>query len=145
LPTQIEFHFNAPSKLAYACRLVRKAVSQGQRLFVVAEPDFLDRLDSALWAVSPHDFVSHCVGLEDAMAANHSSVILAPQLVSLPGVKTAINLGPEVPTPFETFERLIEVVSDDPSDRAEARARWKAYSAQGYTLIRKDLNLKPSV
>jgi DNA polymerase-3 subunit chi len=49
-----------------------------------------------------------------------------------------------VPIEFDVFERLIEVVSDDPSDRAEARARWKAYTAQGYTLIRKDLNLKPS-
>ena len=142
--TQIEFHFNAPDKLAYACRLLRKAASQGQRLLVVAEPGFLDRLDSALWAVSPHDFVSHCVGLEDAFAVSHSSVILVPQLASVPGVPTAINLGPEVPIEFDVFERLIEVVSDDPSDRAEARARWKAYTAQGYTLIRKDLNLKPS-
>lgn len=140
--TQIEFHFNAPDKLSYACRLLRKAVSQGQRLYVVAESDFLNRLDSALWAVSPHDFVSHCLGLQDAFAANHASVILAPQLVRLPGVSTAINLGPEVPASFDTFDRLIEVVSDDPSDRAEARIRWKDYTAQGYTLLRKDLNLK---
>lgn len=142
--TQIEFHFNATDKLAYVCRLLRKGVSQGQRLFVVAEQDVLPRLDRALWAVSPHDFISHCVGMDDALALNHSSVILAAQLQPVPQVKTAVNLCPLVPSQFDQFERLIEVVSDDPSDRAEARERWKAYTAQGYTLIRRDLNLKTS-
>ena len=142
--TQIEFHFNATDKLAYACRLLRKGVSQGQRLFVVAELDFLKRLDTALWAVSPHDFVPHCLGFEDAMVLSQSAVILATELRSVVGVNTAVNLGPELPAHFDQFERLIEVVSDDPSDKAEARARWKQYTAMGYTLIRRDLNLKPS-
>jgi DNA polymerase-3 subunit chi len=140
--TQIEFHFNATDKLPYVCRLLRKGVSQGQRLFVVAEPDFLKRLDSALWAVSPHDFVSHCLGTENAMSVSQSGVIMATELISVAGVNTAINLGPDLPLYFERFERLIEVVSDDPSDKAEARARWKQYTALGYTLIRRDLNLK---
>jgi DNA polymerase-3 subunit chi len=117
-------------------------VSQGQRLFVVAELDFLTRLDNALWAVSPHDFVSHCLGTQDAFVVAHSGVVLAPELCTLPGVTTAVNFGPEVPANFEQFERLIEVVSDDPSEKAEARARWKQYTALGYTLIRRDLNLK---
>jgi len=142
--TQIEFHFNATDKLAYACRLLRKGVSHGHRLFVVAEPDLLKRLDTALWAVSPHDFVSHCLGTQDPVELAHSAVILAPELASVLGVNTAVNLGPELPAHFEKFERLIEVVSDDPSDKAEARVRWKQYTAMGYELIRRDLNLKPS-
>jgi DNA polymerase-3 subunit chi len=140
--TQIEFHFNATDRMAYACRLLRKGVSLGQRLFVVAELDFLTRLDNALWAVSPHDFVSHCLGTQDAFVVAHSGVVLAPELCTLPGVTTAVNLGPEVPANFDQFDRLIEVVSDDPSEKAEARARWKQYTALGYTLIRRDLNLK---
>ena len=140
--TQIEFHFNAPQKMAYVCRLLRKAAGQGQRVFVVAEPDLLSRLDRALWAVSPHDFISHCVGTQDHQAVSHSSVILASQLQALPQFKTAVNLGSQVPEHFAQLERLIEVVSDDPSDRAEARDRWKHYTAQGYTLIRRDLQLK---
>ncbi len=141
---QIEFHFNAPHKLNYACRLLRKGVSQGQRLFVVAEIDVLSRLDNALWALSPSDFISHCMGLDDAFAAAHSAVVLAPELALLSGVHTAVNLGPEVPAQFDQFQRLIEVVTDDPSDRAEARLRWKQYTDMGYNLIRHDLKLKPS-
>lgn len=140
--TQIEFHFNAPHKLAYVCRLLRKGAAQKSRLFVVAEKDMVERLDSALWALSPIDFVSHCVGLDNALLSRYSSVIIADALRPQPGVRTAVNLQPDVPAHFDHFERLIEVVSDDPSDRAEARVRWKKYTELGYSLLRRDLNLK---
>lgn len=140
--TQIEFHFNATDKLAYVSRLLRKGASQGVRLFVLAEDADLKRLDAALWALSPHDFVSHCIGTEDPIAAQYSSIILSSEVVPVPGVQVGVHLGAEVPADFSRFDRWIEVVSDDPSDRSQARARWKQYTAMGYTLLRKDLNLK---
>lgn len=140
--TQIEFHFNAPNKLAYVCRLLRKGVAQSSRLFVVAEMDMVERLDNALWALSPTDFVSHCVGTSNSVMTCYSSVIIGDELQLQPGVSTAVNLRPDVPAFFEQFDRMIEVVTDDPSDRAEARARWKKYTKLGYSLIRRDLNLK---
>lgn len=139
--TQIEFHFNAPDKLAYTCRLLRKGTSQNQRLFVVGQEDVLKHLDVALWSVAPHDFVSHCQASE-AHLRSHSAVILATRLETVAGVQTAVNLGPDLPEGFEGFERLIEVVSDDPADRLQARVRWKQYTALGHTLQRRDLNLK---
>jgi DNA polymerase-3 subunit chi len=139
--THIEFHFNAPDKLAYTCRLLRKGTSQNQRLFVVGQEDVLKHLDVSLWSVAPHEFVSHCQASE-AHLRPHSSVILASRLETVSGVKTAVNLGPDLPEGFEDFERLIEVVSDDPADRLQARVRWKQYTALGYTLQRRDLNLK---
>jgi len=139
--TQIEFHFNAPDKLAYACRLLRKGTSQNQRLFVVGQEDLLKHLDLALWSVSPHDFVSHCQASETHLCP-HSAVILATRLEAVAGVQTAVNLGPDLPEGFEGFARLIEIVSDDPADRLQARVRWKQYTALGYILQRRDLNLK---
>ena len=139
--TQIEFHFNAPDKLAYACRLLRKGTSQNQRLFVVGQEDVLKHLDVALWSVAPHDFVSHCQASQ-AHLRSHSAVILATRLEAVDGVQTAVNLGPDLPEGFEGFARLIEVVSDDTADRLQARVRWKQYTVRGYTLQRRDLNLK---
>jgi len=72
----------------------------------------------------------------------HSAVILATRLEAVAGVQTAVNLGPDLPEGFEGFARLIEIVSDDPADRLQARVRWKQYTALGYTLQRRDLNLK---
>jgi DNA polymerase-3 subunit chi len=140
--THIEFHFNAPDKLAYACRLLRKGTAHHQRLFVVVPESDLKPLDVALWSLAPHDFVSHCQ-VAQVHLLPHSAVILATQLAPVEGVQTAVNLGPGVPEGFEGFERLIEVVSHDPADRLQARDRWKHYTALGYSLQRHDLNLKP--
>ena len=35
--SEVAFHFNAPDKLAYACRLLRKAVGSGARAVVLAD------------------------------------------------------------------------------------------------------------
>jgi len=58
--TEIAFHFNAPDKLAYACRLLRKAVSSGAQVVVTGEPASLSALDTQLWTFAALEFVPHC-------------------------------------------------------------------------------------
>ena len=41
--TEVAFHFNAPDKWAYACRLLRKAVAAGAKVVVLAEPADLEQ------------------------------------------------------------------------------------------------------
>ena len=36
--TEVEFHFNVGDKLAYSCRLLRKARAGGAKIMVTAEP-----------------------------------------------------------------------------------------------------------
>ena len=40
---------------------------------------------------------------------------------------------------FETFERVLEVVSLDERDRRAARERWKAYARRGYPIRRHEV------
>ena len=52
---------------------------------------------------------------------------------SVPGVRSVlVNLGREVPPGAERFDRLFDLVSSQPDDRQEGRARWKAYAARGW-------------
>ena len=57
--TEVAFHFNAPQKLAYACRLLRKAAASGAKVVVTGEPQLLRELDVALWTFAPLEFVPH--------------------------------------------------------------------------------------
>ena len=58
--TQIDFHVNAPAKLAYACRLARKGFGSGSRMvFYAGDPALLDRFDRELWTFDPVEFVPH--------------------------------------------------------------------------------------
>lgn len=140
---EVAFHFGAPDKLAYACRLLRKATGSGMRVLVVGADDMLQQLDAALWAVSATDFITHVPAHAPADMPARSSVILGTD-TSVHGERPAVlvNLGDQVPDGFEAFARVIEVVSTDESDRELARQRWKHYTRQGIAITRHDLALK---
>ena len=140
--TEVAFHFNAPDKLAYACRLLRKAVGSGARVVVTAPADVLARLNSLLWTFSQLDFIPHATASDPAHVLAASPVVLAESLADLPHQQVLLNLGVQVPAGFEQFERLIEVVSLDDEDRQLARGRWKHYTDSGHAITRHDLALK---
>jgi DNA polymerase-3 subunit chi len=145
--TEIAFHFNAPNKLAYACRLLRKAVGSGAKVVVTGDEESLQALDTQLWTFSALEFLPHCRAdspLEQRVA---SPIVLAAQLdasETLPHHQVLVNLGDGVAPGYERFERTIEVVTLDEQDRHNARLRWKHYADRGYAITRHDLKLKES-
>ncbi len=142
--TEITFHFNAPDKLAYACRLLRKATARQARVVVTGPLDLLRSLDQALWTFSALDFVPHCMADGPQAVVAASPVVLAASVLNSPHQQVLVNLGDTVPDGFERFERMIEVVSGDADDRGQARQRWKHYASRGYAIQRQDLELKES-
>jgi len=141
--TEVAFHFNAPDKVAYACRLLRKAVGSGAKLVVTGEAGTLRELDTALWTFSALEFVPHCLSTASATLVSASPVVLAEAVQGTPHQQVLVNLGSQVPEGFERFERLIEVVAqDDEADRLNARSRWKHYADRGYEITRHDLAQK---
>lgn len=141
--TEIAFHFNAPDKLAYACRFARKVQRSGARLVIAAPAGALDWLDRMLWMMSPQDFVAHCRGDAGDALVDASPVLLLTDPSAAPHHQVLLNLHAEVPAGFERFERLVEVVSaQDDADRAQARGRWRHYASVGYPIVRHDLVLR---
>jgi DNA polymerase-3 subunit chi len=140
--TEVAFHFNVTDRVAYACRLLRKAVSRGAKVVVTGSPETLQQLDDFLWVFSTTDFVPHCYLESEPSVVMASPVILARSTELVPYLQILLNLGQLVPSGFERFERVIEVVGLDHQDRQPARARWKYYTDQGYALTRHDLTLK---
>jgi DNA polymerase-3 subunit chi len=138
--TEVTFHFNAPDKLGYACRLLRKAVASGAKVVVTGDSALLRDLDVALWTFAPLEFVPHCLGSASAPAVLAASpVVLAESARSAPHQHVLVNLGTAVPEGFERFERLIDVVTSQEEDRQQGRQRWKHYADRGYAIKREDL------
>lgn len=141
--TEVAFHFNAPDKLAYVCRLARKATRHGVHVVITGAAQDLRRLDRMLWALGPTDFVAHC--LEDAGAEmlQLSPVVLATDPSACGHRDLLVNVGDTVPEGFAQFAKLVEVVSQsDQEDRSRARDRWRHYAAHGYDIVRHDLVLR---
>lgn len=142
--TDVAFHFGAPDKVAYAVRLLRKAVGTGVRVLVVADGGQLARLDAALWASASTDFFVHCYAHAPAQ-----ELILSPVVLSVydgastcPALDVLVNLGQAMPQSVDRHRRVIEVVSTEEEDRILARQRWRNYVAQGFAPDSKDLNLR---
>ncbi|MBU6271197.1 MAG: DNA polymerase III subunit chi [Betaproteobacteria bacterium] len=135
--TRVDFHFNAPDKLHYGCRLLRKIHRAGQRAVVYAPPVEIAALDTGLWTLSPLDFIPH-VAATDPLATV-TPILLCSEPVDTPHHEVLVNLAPQTPSFFSRFERVIEVVTQRDEDRAAARERWRFYKERGYPLAGFDL------
>lgn len=132
--------------MAYACRLLRKAVRRGAKVVVCAPGDVLARFDKQLWVFEPLDFVPHVyarAGHVPAGRLRDTPVWLSEQAREAPHHEVLLNLGDELVDGFESFSRVIELVSRDGEDRSAGRARWKHYSDRGYEIARHDVAQEP--
>ena len=141
--TEVAFHFNAPDKLAYACRFARKAIRHDARVAITGSAEDLQRLDRMLWALGPADFIAHCMDDADEEMLEASPVLLAADPRASRHRDVLVNLSDAVPEGFAQFAKVVEVVSlSDQGDRARARDRWRHYASRGYDIVRHDLVLK---
>ncbi|OEZ58512.1 DNA polymerase III subunit chi [Duganella sp. HH105] len=132
--TRIDFHTNVPDKIAYACRLVRKASAANTRVVLMADDEAqLAELNTAMWTFSPVDFLPHVLA-GDALAAHTPIILTDNDEAELPHKELLINLSRRAPSGVAQFERMIEVISSDEDDAAAGRKRYVAYKQQDYPL-----------
>ena len=149
--TEITFYFNVPDRLNYACRLLRKALrSSGEAVHrqaaVLAPSATLSRFDRALWSFEATEFIPHVLltNSADALTATakhlRTPVWLVEQAEQAAHMSLLLHLGNDPAVGFESFQRLVEVVSADPQDKDAARIRWKHYKARGYQIQKHEVS-----
>lgn len=133
----VTFFSNAADRLLHACRWTRRALQEGARVVVTGSASTLAEFDRQLWLFEPTAFVPHI------RASRHRAVprglagtpvLLLEDLDGAPAEGAVLlNLGAEVPPEPERFDRVVEIVTQDPADRAQARQRWRQYETAGLT------------
>lgn len=137
--TQVDFHTGVADKLAYACRLVRKAWRSGHRVVVTGDAGQLARLDAQLWTFDPGDFVPHVRQRAGQPVPAHlarTPIWLCDAPAGLPpeaggGASVLVNLGPAAVDGLADWPRLVELVGEAPDDVAAGRQRWRQHLAAG--------------
>lgn len=139
--TRVDFYFNAPSKPEVALRLTAKAYQAGRRTLLFTEDATLAaELDTGLWTAQQLSFVPH-VRCGHPLAAR-TPVLIGTHADELAACDVLINLSEAPPACFGRFDRLIEIVTADETDRLQARSRYRFYQERGYALETHDLNRK---
>ncbi len=132
--TRIDFHTNIPDKLAYACRLARKALAADGKLVLLAQDAAqAQALNAALWTFSETDFLPHVMA-GDPLAAITPVIVTADEQTALPHFQMLVNLSDRAPVALDRFERVFEIISTDEQDAAAGRKRYAAYKQQSYPL-----------
>lgn len=134
---QVSFYTAVPERLAYVCRLLRKAQQTGAQIGVCGSAALLERLDRALWSFEATEFVPHLRLPPGAPADARSAVttiLLTERCEELPHREVLLNLGMAIPENFEQFQRVLEVVSTDPQQVEAGRQRFRQYKQFGHAV-----------
>jgi DNA polymerase III subunit chi len=122
--------------LLLVCELVKRAYAAEQPTLILARSqEQADELDAKLWEFDEDSFIPHQIAGEEDDAI--TAVVIVP-----PGSETAdrplvVNLRDECAP--GTFERVLEVVAADETERAGSRERWKTYKQAGFELGKFDM------
>ena len=118
-----------------ACKLCDKATGTGMKVYInTPDAALAEALDGALWSFRQGSFISHEKFTGRAPDAPEPMVLIGELEPPATHHSAMINLGLEVPAFFSRFERVLEVVSGDPVQRAKCRERYKFYRDRGYEL-----------
>lgn len=114
-----------------ACRLADKAYGLGHTVYLYAGSDAqAAALDDLLWTFRQDSFVPH---ERHPLVGEESSPVLvgtaSPALVS---AQVLINCTDVLPDGFARFERVVELVDQQPEARARSRERFRQYRDQGH-------------
>lgn len=125
--TQVSFYLiqNQQRQADLACRLCRKTLQKERQsvLILCENRQQMETLDALLWQFDPLSFIPH--DIDDPSSPICLSCQLPPQFQGI-----CINLsGQAIQT--GSVQRLLEIVENSESAKAEGRQRFKAYRSMG--------------
>lgn len=133
--TKIDFYVlpetTSEARWLFACKLAEKVQRMGMRVLIAVASEVEARqLDELLWTFKPESFVPHQLinGGKPAPveitfgeeAGDHQGLLL--------------NLSNTIPPWFHRFERVSEVVIQEPQLLAISRERYSFYKGSGYPI-----------
>ena len=137
---KIDFHYNVPDRLRYACLVARTVYRLGLTLAVwTADERRLRELDSLLWRFDDLAFLPHVRATSPL--AGETPIRLSSRLEDLEGDVLLLlddQLPPEWQERLDRFSRIIDVVSTKPEELQASRSRFRAYKAAGVELAAYD-------
>ncbi len=122
------------SALLLACKLTEKAWRQDMQVLIHADPEVVQQLDSLLWSYSDTAFLPHSTN-----EVTESSIAITCH--DDPGEHHGllISLSQQTPDWFSRFEKVAEIIYDDPEHTASKRNSFVRYKNRGYPLEYYDL------
>lgn len=133
--TQIDFYVLPDNTLEarwlFACRLLDKVQRLGMRALVVVNSEAdAKAFDELLWTFKPESFVPHQL----LHAGKPAPVEITFREDAGDHQGLLLNLSDRVPPYFSRFERLSEIIVQEPASLAKGREHFGFYKQRGYPI-----------
>ncbi len=137
---KIEFYVLASAVPAererVACQLAMKAWRAGLPVFLRAsDAAQCQTLDELLWRFRPETFIPHSLFSENPQAP----VVIGLNEAPAQGNGVLLNLDSSLSPHLEQFQRVIEIVNQQPELLAASRENFRSYRQRGYDPRRVEL------
>lgn len=128
----------------FACRLLEKAHQKQQTVFVLTENRAdAEKLNDQLWTFHDTSFIPHAIVKTESDIPTQEipiSIGYEDNNYNL-NSKLLLNLSPNIPSYHDKFERIIEIVSKEPTWQNISRDHYRKYKAMGYSIQTHDLKV----
>ena len=122
--------------LLLACELAKKAFVAEQPLLILARSqEQAEELDQLLWEFDDDAFIAHQIAGDDDDAI--CAVLIATPDVAVEDRALVLNLRDECAP--GNWDRVLEVIAADTSEREGSRTRWREYQQRGIELKKHDM------
>ena len=141
--TQVDFYVlnNAPLAQAerFVCLLVEKAFKKGHKIHVQTNnAEQTERIDKLMWTYNDLSFLPHVTSGDELQQETPIHISHLDNSTTFNDV--LINLKSEIPVFFGLFNRIAEIVADEPRLKQLARQRYRQYKSQGLEILSHDVN-----
>lgn len=113
-----------------ACRLADKAYGLGHTVYILAASEAQAvALDDLLWTFRQDSFIPH---ERYPLASEESSPVLVGMVSPADAnAQILINFTDKLPEGFERYQRVVELVDQNPEVLAKSRERFRQYRERG--------------
>ena len=124
---------NAPQfALRTACRITEKAFSAGHRVHIHMSSEIdCEKLDALLWTFRDRSFIPHEISpipIADCPVTISSEK--SPEMTS-GHTDFLVNVSDELPENFKQFQRIAEIIDNQPESVHAGRERYRFYRDNG--------------
>lgn len=126
----------AEGKLRFTCRLVHKIYTLGKSAYIhAASEDQAQRLDDLMWTFDQSSFVPHRRHADRDKDEPQAPIMIGHEAPSeIRSADVLISLLESVPAYADRFDRVAELVDNDPQEKQSARERFRQYRERGFEL-----------
>lgn len=134
---EASFYLFSTQKDYYVC--VAKVIDKIYRLdkksyIVVNDSNEAQKLDSFLWEYPKDNFIPH--EIYDATEKTVAPILIGhASQTNAPEAEVLINLANCVPSYYQQYQRIVEIVVDDAQLKQQSREKYKFYQANGVKVV----------